>query len=985
MFKLPMFSFLLIGLLLYNFRAIAQGGGITGTISSGKEPLSGVSIYLRPANTGTMSDLDGKFEIHRIPPGAYELKISYLGFDSVTVQVEIKDVVLEVGTITLKENGSALSEVKITGTLDRGSTAGAINMTKKSNKVITVLSAASIEKMPDKNVADAMQRVAGASVRKSKGEGSTVSLRGTPEDWTATLINGNRLPTADETSASRIFDFQVFPSSLVDYIVVNRSVTPDMEGDNIGGVINFLTKAPVSEKTIEFDLAGGYSLLARKPALNGNFLFGTTTKDKKFSYVVNGSYYTRGYAADAPVLAYGTNFNHSLARYELKKYTGERHTLGVNIAADYKPSSTLKFGAKFLMGNLNDQKWQQKTMYNWSDGSGARIRLQNIHGVLQNRLYSGELNAEWKPSDKTTIEASVSSSYNRFQYGPFPYGTGDNRNGYTTVEFISPLLEYTDKINTDFFGNVYNPNNTADPNPYPYKLLDIDNPYGSGGDNYRNIQPRYHQLGQPGTTVSAGDYYLSGAFADQNLSWERDPLIAQVKATHKISDKVTLTAGGKLRFKEGQRRLSYYEWRLVPGVGKIPLTGLETMDMDPRGNYLSQWGANYKGTFMPFLTRNQMRSVLDQYKDSLSGIAMDGNNNNYRDWVGSQYRYKEHVYAGFVMAEASVNDRLSLTGGLRVEYTSLFQTSDTMVLDPDPLSVLGEKPEQRVTDRQYVSLLPALNAQYTVGASNMLRMAVSRTLHRPNFEETKPGAPVWRRESFIRIFGNPDLKPAYSFNADLMFEHYWGNKGMFSFGMYYKNITDHIFIASEADETSFNDGVVNKRFLNAEHSYVMGLEARLDRKFSFFPGFLAGFGVDANITWSQSAMQVPGRPKRQALTEQAPLLYNFALYYERNRIETRLALNYTGAFVTDINLAANPAPDALGQPLHMDTDFDIFQGSTYSLDYQFSYKIGKHMQAYLELSNLLDTPFRTYIGRPERPIRTEYYKQRGMIGFRFKL
>lgn len=985
MYNLQRKLFLVAWSLMFSLVAIAQQTGLKGVVTDGKEPMPGASIYLSPAHMGTLTDAEGKFEFKGLGPGSYNISVTHIGFDSLVLAVLVDTgKVLELPTVVLKENGRQLSEVKIIGDFEKGSAAKALSMTRNANKVLTVVSAATIQSMPDKNVADAMQRVAGASVKKSKGEGSTVSLRGTPEDWTATLINGSRLPTADETSASRIFDFQVFPSTLVDYIVVNRTVTPDMEGDNIGGVINFLTKAPPDEKTLEFDLAGGYGLLARKPSLNGNFLYGNTSKNKKLSYLVNGSFYTRAYAADAPVLAYGTNFNHSLARYELKKYTGERHTLGMNAAVEYKPGERFTIGAKFLMGGLNDEKWQQKTQYNWSDGSGARIRLQNIHGVLESRLYNMELGSTWKPRDGTNIEASLGSSYNKFQYGPFPYKGNDPRNGYTTVEFISPLLEYTDKIETDFFGRPYDPHNATDPNPYPYKLLDVDNPYGTGGDNYKNIQPRYHQLGQPGTTVTAADYYLSGAFADQNLSWERDLLVAQLKASHKVSEKVTLTVGGKARLKEGERKLGYYEWRLVPGVGKIPLTSFGTMDMDPHGDYLSQWGANYKGTFMPFLTRDQMRNVLDLYKDSLSGIPMDALNNNYRDWVGSRYTYRENVYAAFAMAEARIGERLFVTAGARAEYTMLHQASDTMVLDPDPASVLGEKAEQRFTDRNYLALLPAVNVQYKLG-NDIVRTALSRTFHRPNFEETKPGAPVWRRESFIRIFGNPQLKPAYSLNLDASFEHYWGTQGIVSIGAYYKHISDHIFIASEADETSFNDGVVNKRFLNSERSQVFGLEARIDRKLGFLPGILGGFGIDANLTWSSSSMQVPGRPRRQALTEQAPLLYNVALYYERHRVETRLALNYTGAFVTDINLAADPSPEALGRPLHLDTDFDIFQGSTYSLDFQFSLKLGKHTGLFLELSNLLDTPFRTYIGRPERPIRTEYYKQRGMVGFKFKL
>ncbi|WP_165836438.1 TonB-dependent receptor [Taibaiella soli] len=983
----PLYYFAFVTALLPATMLFAQKGSLKGIVIEKKGRLAGVVITLEDLKTGTVSGVDGQFEISGIDTGRHTLKCSFAGFADFTVPVVIKDgQTADLGSLTMHDADKQLNEVKVVGAMKHGSDMKAQSMTKNANKIITVVSAESIGKMPDKNAADAMQRVAGAAVQKSKGEGNMVSLRGTPIDWTATLVNGNRLPTANENDASRIFDFQVFPSSLIDFIVVDRTVTPDMEGDNIGGAINFLTRTGVTEKTLNLDVAGGYSALARKPSLQINFTAGNITKNKKFSYVVDGSYYQRAYAADAPVVAYGTNYNHSLARLELKKYTGERYTLGLNAAAEYKPNEHFKVGVKLLEGHMTDDKWQTKTMYNWSDGSGARIRLQNIHGLLINQMYGGELNTEWKPAaanNKLKIEAKLASYYNSFHYGSFPYNGSDSRNGYTTVEYISPLLEYTDKINTNFFGEKYDPNNVKDPNPYPYKMLDIDNPYGTGGDHYTNIQPKYQQLGQPGVGVSAQDYYLSGAFSDLNDTWERDPIVAQLNGSYKINDRITITAGGKYRMKQGSRTLSYYEYRLKPGVGKIPLTDFQTMNSDPHSDYLQEWGSPYTNSFMPFLTKDQMKGFLTQYKDSLVGKPMDTSNSDYMYWLGSHYKYQENVAAGFIMADMKLGDKLSLVGGLRMEHTDLTESSDSLAVDPN--GTIGVKAVDVTIHRQYIAILPALNAVYNVDNNNNIRAAVSRTFHRPNFEETKPGAPLWKREDFNIIQGNPDLKPTYSLNLDLMYEHYWGKKGMFTVGGYYKYVTDHIFETTQANENQFLGGWANKSFMNAGISFVVGFEAQIDRKFTFLPGFLSGFGINANVTCSYSEMQVPGRPKKQAMTEQAPLLYNIALYYERNKLNARIGLNYRGAYTTDVNMATNTDPAANNAPLHLDTDYDWFMGAAYSLDFQLSYKINKHLSTYIELNNLTDAPYRTYIGVPERPLRTEYYRQKGMIGFKFEL
>jgi outer membrane cobalamin receptor len=167
-------------------------------------------------------------------------------------------------------------------------------------------------------------RVPGASIVRNKGEGSNISLRGTPLDWTATFLNGDRLPVADEDNPTRSFEFEILPADMIEYVFVSKSSTPDMESDQIGGSINFISRTTVKQKTFKLNLAGGYNTLAQKPIGTLNFLYGNLSKNKKWSFLVNGTSYARYYAADAFKMIYGSNFNHSLNRYELRKYEGTR-------------------------------------------------------------------------------------------------------------------------------------------------------------------------------------------------------------------------------------------------------------------------------------------------------------------------------------------------------------------------------------------------------------------------------------------------------------------------------------------------------------------------------------------------------------------------------------------------------------------------------------------------------------------------------------
>lgn len=973
--------------LLASFQAFTQTGHIKGrVIGSGAELLPGAMIKVDQTGIRNVTAMDGSFELLQVPAGKQKLTISYMGYNNQTVEVFVKEKeTVTLQHISLKESENIINEVVIKSNVRKGSEAKAINMTKMSNKIITVLSAEGIAKLPDRNAADALQRVAGVAVQKNKGEGNYVSIRGTPSDWTATLLNGDRLPVADEENTSRSFDFEIIPSSLLDYLIVTRTVTPDLEADNIGGAVNIMTQSSVTAKTFKLDVGGGYNTLVQKPAANLNFVWGDVSKNKKFSFIANGSYYVRNYAADAAVVAYGTPYNHSLARLELKDYTGLRTTRGLNIGTDYKFNDRFKIGSKLIYSQMLDDKYQQKMSYNWNDGSGARIRLQNIHGMLNRQLYGGELNSEWKLNDKLKIDAKVASYYNKFSYGSVPYPGNDSRNGYYTAEFISPLLEFTDMIQTDFFGQKLAPDATA----YPYKLLGIDNPYGNGGDHYKNIQPKYTQMLDPthpdidqSKPVAANQYYLSGAFADLNTTMERDPVVAQLNAHYKIGNNVTVSAGAKYRMKEGERNIGIYQWTLAPGVSKIPLTDFETAPMNRSERFLSAWGAPYKGTLMPAFTRDQLSNFPAQYADSLVGKAMDTNNNEFRNWAGSHYKYTERVAAGYLMAEANIGSRLSLVGGIRLEHTTLHETSDTLVPNNDPGSAIGISVLPVFVNRSYIAILPTLNANYALSPNSNLRSAVSRTFHRPNFEETKPGAALFERENFFFIQGNPNLKPTYSINADLMYEHYWGNTGMWSIGGYYKHITDHIFEAASPKSDPAYAGYVQKTFINAKTAYVLGFEAVLNRRLDFLPGFFKRFGLNANITYAHSGMDVPGRPKQQAMTEQAPLLYNISLYYEYRKINTRLGFNYTGAYSHALNLFTDVTT---GELVHKDTDYDYYVGDMYSLDYQFLYRLNRHFSTYAEVNNILNSPYHTYVGRSDRPGRTEYYRQRVMVGVKFQL
>lgn len=973
-------------LLLFFFfcaNVVAQTGSIKGIIVSHDETLPGANIVIEGTNIGTASDIDGSFQLLNIPAGKKTLLIKYLGFEETRIEITvIEKQNTSIGNVELKESEASLNEVVITGELEHGSEEKAINMMMASNKIINVISSEGIHKLPDKNAAEVVRRIPGATIRYNKGEGAYIALRGTPDDWTATLVNGDRLPVADEENSTRSFEFEVLPSELINYVVVTKTVTPDIEGDNIGGAINFLTRSSVDKKTLHFHLGTGFNVLAAKPTIDASFIAGNISKNKKFSYVVNGSYFGRYYGAQAYKLIFGNNYIHAINRYEKKNYFGMRNTIGANVAAEYKPTENIKIGGRFIYGTMLDDKNQQKQMYVYDSGENDGLWLQNIHGKLKRQLMGGDIHSEFKIGSKGKLNVRLARYNNQFTYGNVPFNNKDPRNGYFFAEFRQRRVDvnYSDMIPIKFDGSYFD---EAKDDPSTFygnaKLLDIDNPLGNG-DNYKNIQP---QINVP---LSPDSFEFRRAFSELNTTREKDPIVAQTDFSYKLKNNFSLQFGYKLRLKEGERKLSLHRWEVNPQVSQgeiFYMNRFDTEAVNTRGGYMRELGGE-NDFFMPFLTRDALDNIVTDLGDTLREYPASKVSNEFRKWVGSYYTYKEMQNAAYGMFEWRIGN-INMVGGLRMEHTKLDQDGDSLIISNDKLvldtatSQFYYLPTTQYTRQNYFAFLPALNISWGVTDKSNIRFALSRTFHRPNFAETKPGFAVYNFSELRYTFGNPNLKPAFSWNFDALYEYYWGNKGLFSIGAFYKYVTDHIYNTTSGDNDPFSGNLFNG-FDNAGKSFVLGFELNFIRKFDFLPKSLNGLGINTNVTVSYSEMEIPGRTVKQSLSEQTPLLYNISLFYEKHGVNARFGMNYTGAYLKELNMTA---VKGIGL-IHKDSGFDIFQGEMYTLDALIGYTFKKKYTLHVEATNLLNYKFYEYRGDKNRPIRIEYYRQRFQVGFKYE-
>ena len=228
---------------------------------------------------------------------------------------------------------------------------------RNSKKIVNVISADGIGKLPDRNAAEAVQRIPGLSIERDQGEGRFVAVRGLPSQWSSTSINGNRLPTAEEETTSRATAFDFFPTEMIQSVRVSKAVTADMEGDAIGGNVDFVTKSAPEERTLDVTAGYNYNDRAEEGGYNANILWGDRTDDGKFGYMVNATTWVRDWATD--------NYEprrsgEGIKRLELRDYTGTRETQGLNGAAEYNLDNGDRLYVNGIYGTLEDEEFHYK-------------------------------------------------------------------------------------------------------------------------------------------------------------------------------------------------------------------------------------------------------------------------------------------------------------------------------------------------------------------------------------------------------------------------------------------------------------------------------------------------------------------------------------------------------------------------------------------------------------------------------------------------
>ena len=251
-----LFTFILLSIALHTF---SQNAIIKGSIldDSNATALPGVNIVIKELKLSTTSDSDGKFIFKNVKPGIYDVEFSFIGYKSKIVSevIATANEITELNS-TIEEVKNTLEEVVITKTKAKAeSVKSLLTMQKNNASVSDGISAETIKKTPDRTTSDVLKRISGASVQDNK----FVIIRGLNDRYNVALLNGAPLPSSEPDR--KAFSFDIFPSNILDNLIITKTASPDLPGEFAGGVVQINTKSVPDKNFQTISIGSGYNTI----------------------------------------------------------------------------------------------------------------------------------------------------------------------------------------------------------------------------------------------------------------------------------------------------------------------------------------------------------------------------------------------------------------------------------------------------------------------------------------------------------------------------------------------------------------------------------------------------------------------------------------------------------------------------------------------------------------------------------------------------
>jgi TonB-dependent receptor len=817
-------------------------------------------------------------------------------------------------------------QVVVTGL--RNSLVKAQDIKRNAEQVVDSIVADDIGKLPDANVAEALQRVSGVQISRNRGEGDRVQVRGLSQ--TQTLLNGRVIFTAGK---ERGLSFQDVPAELLAGADVYKTPTADQIDGGIGGLIDLRTRRP-------FDFAGAkvagtlkatHADLAEKTNGEGSLLLSNRWKlgDGEFGALLSVSTQRRDYRADtqeidAPALLADGSGTFAPTGEWLAYEFGQRERTAASAALQYRPGD----GSQYTL-DLNHSQLKTRTNVWGFYGSPfwANWSATNNQGAL------------W-PNGSITVD-----DQGRFQKGTF-WGASMNTSSYiadedTTIDQVALAgkwsfgawrvgseVSHTDSEFERFYQEV-RLGTWGDSPSFSYDMtteVPSGMPVGAALDDpahYWADKTLYFRIHNKGEETA---WRLDG---DRSFD---DGLVSRVRAGVRLSDRRASSAEINTIdniWTQSSTPISGAVQALYDQVGLIPKNDL--LQRAGTGSYPTQWlGVT---DFDWLRDASTVRSAF--------GLAVP-------DFDPAQtFRYSERSAAVYGTADFETSlGGLPLTGnvGLRVVSTEDKRRYNALVDGvATPTSVSNND----------LDVLPALNLRLELSKNLLARLALSKVVTRPNFDQLTPSLSL-NVNDHTGYQGNPALGAMSARQLDTTLEYYISKSDSLYGAAFYKQVDG--FIQSSVSQATIGGTTYTLSTpVNGKDGSITGLEVGYQGFFSNLPGWLSGLGVQTNYTYVDSSAPGPIDGRQAPLQGLSRNSFNIVGLYDMDAFSFRLAYNWRDKYTvgTARYFPANDGSTALTP---------VMMKGYGMLDAYISYAITPQVKLAIEANNLTGTVRHTYYG-----------------------
>lgn len=843
-----------------------------------------------------VTDTDGRYRLE-LPPGTYQLRFVYeLHRPARLANVVVRGGKVARADVKLEPDASSVEEVTaIEAEAERASAATQLMLRKNAAQASDAIGAQDIARTPDRNAAEAVKRVVGTTVV----DGRYIYIRGLGDRYTNALLNGSPLPSPEPDRQAVPLD--MFPSLVLSDLTVSKTFVPDMPGDFAGGSLNIHTR-DLPNKFL-FQVTGGLGVNT------------VSTFGHRLSYPGGSTDWLgiddggRQLPAEVP----GSRI------VDLDPTTGVRYD---NTAVGKAINRPMGFDRAFNLphGTLSTVV-----------GDSFKLGKQRVLGYVLGATYSRRFT---KRTDEILRIYGFDANNDLVARNDYRAETGTDTVTWSGLGTVSYAFDNDHKIaltglysrNSDKEVRVVQGRNEESlVRDQRLRFLNRSLMYGQlrGEHRFRSLntatltwsllQARA-TLGDPALRQNAYGYDQSaGAY-----SWLAN----------------TPTDSQNFYSAQGET---------TRGVGIDWTQPLAPRDGAPKikaGMLLTLRGRTFQVRRFRFRKPDRQLPPPETYRQDPEALFTDENVGpalTLEEWTRptDSYAARYDVYAGYVMTDVPVTERLRFVVGPRLE--SSIQKIDSY----DPFSGSSERVQSRLSR---TDVLPSANAIVKVTKESNVRLSATRTVARPQLRELAPfifTEYLGARESF----GNPLLDRTSIANFDARFELFPGVSEVLAFSVFHKEFDKPI----ETFIIPTGKGVIS--YQNAKGASNTGIELEARKNLGFLSPRVKNLSVLGNVTFIRSRVQIdPASGGNQTSLErplmgQSPYVVNVALDWSRDESRTRARILYNtqGARISEVG--TNRLPDTYERPRHL-LDLSVAQG------------IGEHVDLKFTIENLLNSPVR---------------------------